>query len=230
MKAKVLMMVMLVISVLLPSSAQATTTPEQAPLSCVEVGWVVDNGAKFGVRNRCEQRIYLKILDQQTQVNSEYLDRGQWFPIQQGRNVELFANEANYQVGTVDRQVELTRDLYCQTLPAGKTVSECEGYVAPTVTAPAQPETPEPETPQAQTPTPSQTPEPPVEVTPTTSIPQKISQVIEQLSAQPYVVAGLIFLAVLIVGGVGMILIQKLGNRKPKSIYVRSNRRYYRNR
>lgn len=228
MKTKVLMMVMLVISVLLPSSAQATTTPAQAPLSCVEVGWVVDNGAKFGVRNRCEQRIYLKILDQQIQVNSEYLDRGQWFPIQQGRNVELFANEANYQAGTVDRQVELTRDLYCQTLPAGKTVSECEGYVAPTV-APepeVQPETPQSETPQVEAPEEQAT----TELQPEMSTQQSIGQIIEQLSDQPYVVAGMIFLAVLIVGGVGMMLIQKLGNRKPKSIYVRSNRRYYRNR
>lgn len=225
MKVKVLMLVMFIMSLVIPTTTTATTTDTQTALSCVEVGWVVEDGAKFGIRNRCDQRIYVKIFDQQTQVNSEFLDRSQWFPIQQGRKIELFANESNYQAGSVDRTVELTQDIYCQTLPEGKQVSECEGYVAPPVVAPVEPT---PETPPVVSPQ----PEEPVETpTPESTQPSgNLSQLSTNLLAQPYAVAGLIFIAVIIVGGLLVMLVPKIGNRKPKSIYVRSNRRRYRNR
>ncbi|MGL6248933.1 MAG: hypothetical protein ACRC3A_07530, partial [Culicoidibacterales bacterium] len=134
MKMKLIGLVSVFICFFAPILAQATTTPNPEPLSCVEVGWVVDNNAKFGIRNRCNQRIYVKIFDGTTQVNSEFLDAGQWFPIVQGHKIELFENEASYQAGTVARMIELSLDTYCQTLPEGKTVGECDNYVAPTVT------------------------------------------------------------------------------------------------
>ncbi|MGL4973103.1 MAG: hypothetical protein ACRC6H_08155 [Culicoidibacterales bacterium] len=213
---KVIGVISVVFCLFAPIFVQATTTPSSEPLSCVEVGWVVENNTKFGIRNQCDQRIYVKIFDGTTQINSEFLDKGQWFPIAQGYKIELFDGEASYQAGTVTRAVELTLDTYCQTLPEDKTVSECENYVAP-----VEPEaTPTPEVEVTPSIEPEVTPAPESEDTP--SVESEVDATQIPLWEQPYVVAAGIFVSVLVVGGLSFGLVQRL--RKPKGIYLRERK------
>lgn len=189
-----------------PVIVQATET---APLECVEIGWVVENNTKFGLRNQCDQRIYLKIFENDVVVSQDFLDKNQWFPARMNAKLELFANAETYQNGPAERSVELNQDVYCQTRPETLAVAACADYVAPSV------EVSEPIEP---TPTPEVVPS----VSGSESVPE-VSTSTPFVLDDSLVVAGAIFVGVI----VGATLILFIGKKifQPKSIYIKSNQR-----
>lgn len=186
---------------------KATATTAESQLTCVDVGWVVENQSKFGIRNQCNQRIYLNVYVEEALVNQEFLDKGQWFPVPYAARVELFSDEASLSAGKSARTVTMDQQRYCEALPEGKVEDVCANYVVPT------PEVSVPE------PTPEVTPLP--EVTPSEVSAEAIA--VESTSGQTYLIAMAIFGGVIIAGGGGSFAYTQ--RKKRKSIYIRSGRR-----
>ncbi|MGL5295647.1 MAG: hypothetical protein ACRDAO_01685 [Culicoidibacterales bacterium] len=193
----------------------------ETALTCVEVGFVVENNTRFGIRNRCEQRIYINIYQNDVLVNQEFLDENQWFPVAYEARADLFASKAEFDSGTVTRNITASQDIYCQAVPQGQVVEQCATYVATSHELESQLET---DTLQESTTNQLETNQVSSSETSDVSMQMSIvSQRLTQFLESPMLVASTIFIGVGVTLVSIVLLIAK--SRKPKSIYIQSGRR-----